>query len=68
MTTSSPLNLSDTIKTDPYENTDTTENDPYLSLLSPDYPQWIAFLILETVFLIFGVYLLVAVIFFTIKK
>ena len=59
MTDFSPLNRT--------ERTNTDEADPFLSSLKPNHPQWIAFLILETVFLVFGVYLLAAVIFFTIK-
>ena len=50
------------------EEINDNETDPFLSPLEPNYPQWIAILAIETLFLVLGVYLLAAVVYFTVKK
>ena len=44
------------------------KTNPSRSPLEPNFPQWIGFLALETVFLVLGTYLLTSVTYFTIKR
>ena len=44
-----------------------TVTDIYLSFLKPNYPQWIAFAVTETILLVICSYLMLAFIFFTFK-
>jgi len=44
------------------------DSDPFVSPVKPNYSQWSAFLVLETIFVVMGVYLLTSFIYFTIKK